>query len=101
MRPHTGKKIVDLLRIGVAEVNPMQVWAGHTRVAASASRLRLNRATTARGLSLHPVSRALRERLAMAGPDAPGGGTVQILGRLGYGPDVDPTPCWRLDDELI
>ena len=27
---------------------------------------------------------------------APGGGTVQMLARIGYGPEVPPSPRWRL-----
>lgn len=69
--------------------------------------LRLNLTTTALGLSLHPVSQALQEFPEMAPHHtrahellAPNGGTVQMLGRLGYGPDVAQTPRWPLEARL-
>jgi hypothetical protein len=66
--------------------------------------LRLNLATTGLGLSLHPVSQALQEYPEMA-PHyarahellAPAGHTVQMLGRLGYGPETARTPRWPLE----
>lgn len=70
--------------------------------------LRLNLMTTAMGLSLHPVSQALQEYPEMA-PHydiahallAPIGHTVQMLGRLGYGPAIPRTPRWPLEAKLI
>lgn len=69
--------------------------------------MRLNLATTARGLALHPVSQALQEYPEMASAYArahsllaPQGGTVQMLGRLGYGPAVLPSPRWPLETRL-
>jgi hypothetical protein len=69
--------------------------------------LRLNLATTGLGLALHPVSQALQEFPEMAGPYARAhdllaepGETVQMLGRLGYGPTVPPTPRWPLETRL-
>lgn len=69
--------------------------------------VRLNLTTTALGLSLHPVSQALQEFPEMAphyeaahGLLAPNGGTVQMLGRLGYGPTVPATPRWPLESRL-
>ena len=69
--------------------------------------LRLNLATTGRGLALHPVSQALQEYPEMDDAYArahnllaPGGGTVQMLGRLGYGPAVPPSPRWPLEAKL-
>ncbi len=69
--------------------------------------LRLNLTTTALGLSLHPVSQALQEYPEMrayydaahAMLAAPGE-TVQMLGRLGYGPEVPVTPRWPLEAKL-
>jgi hypothetical protein len=70
--------------------------------------LRLNLATTARGMALHPVSQCLQEFPEMAGPYArahgllaPPGHTVQMLGRLGYGPSVPRTPRWPLQSRLL
>lgn len=84
--------------------------AGNTRadqIAVGRAWLRLNLDATARGLALQPVSQALQEFPEMAGPRAtahallaPNGGTVQMLGRLGYGPDVAQTPRWPLETRL-
>ena len=70
--------------------------------------LRLNLATTANGLSLHPVSQALQEYPEMsehykAAHDllAETGQTVQMLGRVGYGPDIPRTPRWPLEAKLV
>lgn len=69
--------------------------------------MRLNLATTGMGLALHPVSQALQEYAEMAEAHAhvhallaPEGGTVQMLGRLGYGPTVGPSPRWPLEARL-
>ncbi|MGB3246284.1 MAG: hypothetical protein WBB25_17250 [Sulfitobacter sp.] len=70
--------------------------------------LRLNLKATALGLSLHPVSQALQEYPEMAHYYAsaqrllaPDGHTVQMLGRLGYGPRTPRTPRWPLEEKLI
>lgn len=86
------------------------VTAANDRIAqigAGRDWMRLNLATTARGLALHPVSQALQEYPEMAGLYArahrllaPEGGTVQMLGRLGYGPAVPPAPRWPLEARL-
>lgn len=85
---------------------PAMVWitspgSGHAAAfAAGQAWLRLNLAATAAGLSLQPVSQALQEYPAMAPHYAAvqarlgEGGTVQMLGRLGYAPPVPPTPRW-------
>jgi hypothetical protein len=70
--------------------------------------LRLNLTTTGMGLSLHPVSQALQEYPEMT-PHydqahallAPEGQTVQMLGRVGYGPVIPRTPRWPLEAKLI
>lgn len=70
--------------------------------------LRLNLETTGLGLALHPVSQALQEFEEMkphyqrahellANP----GETVQMLGRLGYGPKTPPTPRWPLETRIM
>lgn len=84
---------------------------GNTRedqIAAGRAWLRLNLTTTALGLSLHPVSQALQEYPEMAeshakahGLLAKAGETVQMLGRLGYGPKVPPSPRWPLEAKVI
>ncbi|MBV1897300.1 MAG: twin-arginine translocation pathway signal protein [Rhodobacteraceae bacterium] len=69
--------------------------------------LRLNLATTQMGLSLHPVSQCLQEYPEMADQYAQvhdllaaPGQTVQMLGRLGYGPKTAPSPRWPLETRL-
>lgn len=77
------------------------------QIAAGRQWMRLNLTTTARGLALHPVSQALQEFPEMAGPYARAhallaapGETVQMLGRLGYGPQTPRTPRWPLETRL-
>lgn len=79
----------------------------HHQIDAGRRWLRLNLTTTAEGLSLHPVSQALQEYPEMAEQRARAhsmlarpGETVQMLGRLGYGPAVDPTPRWPLETRI-
>jgi hypothetical protein len=69
--------------------------------------LRLNLACTARGLALHPVSQCLQEYPEMAPHYAAAhrllakpGETVQMLGRVGYGPAAPRTPRWPLETRL-
>jgi hypothetical protein len=69
--------------------------------------LRLNLAATALGLAVHPISQALQEfpavgepRRAMQALLAPTGGTLQMLGRLGYAGPVPPTPRWRAETRI-
>ncbi len=69
--------------------------------------LRINLAATAEGLGIHPLSQALQEYPEMAplfaeahrALDA-GDGRVQMLGRLGYGPKVPPSPRWPLETRM-
>jgi hypothetical protein len=88
------------------EATPAFVWTsspGDSWAEALASGrdwLRINLAATGLGLSVHPVSQALQEFPEMAEHYAEAqamlgqGGLVQMLGRLGYGPAVPPTPRW-------
>ncbi|MEM8703575.1 MAG: twin-arginine translocation pathway signal protein [Pseudomonadota bacterium] len=70
--------------------------------------LRLNLETTRLGLALHPVSQALQEFEEMR-PHyrkahellAKSGETVQMLGRLGYGPATPPSPRWPLETRIM
>ncbi|MEM6464949.1 MAG: twin-arginine translocation pathway signal protein [Pseudomonadota bacterium] len=93
---------------------PAYVWLtspGNSRVdqiAAGRSWLRVNLTTTALGLSLHPVSQCLQEYPEMAPHYATAhsllaqpGETVQMLGRVGYGPEVPITPRWPVEAKLI
>ncbi len=70
--------------------------------------LRLNLTATQLGLAIHPVSQALQEFPEMAEHYATAhallardGETVQMLGRLGYGPATGPSPRWPLETRLI
>lgn len=79
-----------------------------SQIAAGAAWLRLNLKTTELGLALHPVSQALQEYDEMATLYqrshellAKDGETVQMLGRLGYGPSIEPTPRWSLEAKLL
>ncbi len=69
--------------------------------------LRLNLMATRLGLALHPVSQALQEYPEMAAHYksahdmlAQPGHTVQMLGRLGFGPKVQETPRWPLETRI-
>lgn len=69
--------------------------------------LLLNLATTAAGMALRPVSQALQEFPEMSehyrdahAMLAPGGGTVQMLGLLGYASQTPRTPRWPLDTKI-
>ncbi|WP_298838912.1 twin-arginine translocation pathway signal protein [uncultured Roseobacter sp.] len=85
--------------------------AGNTRadqVRAGREWLRLNLRCTALGLALHPVSQCLQEFPEMAEQYtrihdllAEEGETVQMLGRLGYGPEVAQSPRWPLEAKLL
>lgn len=70
--------------------------------------VRLNLAATAIGLGVQPMSQALQEFLEMSALYdrahdmlAPDGGVVQMLGRLGYGPDVAQSPRWSLESKIL
>ena len=70
--------------------------------------VRLNLAVSPVGLSLHPVLQALQEFPEMSDPHAAAhallardGETVQMLGRLGYGPETPRTPRWPLESRPI
>ena len=66
--------------------------------------LRVNLACTAEGLGFQPLSQALQEYPEMADHFAqaharlaPDGGTVQMLARIGYGPEVAVSPRWPIE----
>lgn len=70
--------------------------------------VRTNLATTGLGVSLHPMSQALQEYPEMKSIYdetqkllAPDGGTVQMLGRLGYAARVAPSPRWPIEAKII
>ncbi|MEO0545149.1 MAG: twin-arginine translocation pathway signal protein [Pseudomonadota bacterium] len=74
---------------------------------AGARWLRLNLDATARGIAIRPVSQALQEyQEVRENYDAihaafGNGGTVQMLGLLGYGTQTPRTPRWALETRLI
>lgn len=75
---------------------------------AGADWMRLHLAATEAGIDLQPLSQALQEYPEMALPYrdiherlAPEGGTVQMLARIGYGPEIGPSPRWPLETRLI
>ena len=75
-------------------------------LAAGADWLRVNLAATAAGLAFQPLNQALQEFPEMKRlydevhrRIAPGGGTVQMLARIGYCADViPPSPRWPLSN---
>lgn len=80
----------------------------HNQIEAGRRWLRLHLKVTEGGLGLHPVSQALQEYPEMAAHYetvhdmlATQGETVQMLGRLGYGPDAPRTPRWALETRML
>lgn len=86
------------------------VTPGNSRreqIAAGADWLRVNLACTAEGLGFQPLSQALQEYPEMTELYdtthrrlAPEGGTVQMLARIGYGPDVSVSPRWPIEAKI-
>lgn len=86
------------------------VTPGNSRrdqIAAGADWLRVNLACTAEGLGFQPLSQALQEYPEMTEMYdeaqqrlAPAGGTVQMLARIGYGPDVAVSPRWPIEAKI-
>ncbi|WP_244611082.1 twin-arginine translocation pathway signal protein [Ensifer sp. M14] len=90
------------------------IWlttSGNSRVeqiAAGRDWARINLTATALGTGLQPLSQALQEFPEMDEHYrqvhkmlSPEGGTVQMLGRLGYAGTVEPSPRWPLDAKII
>ena len=87
------------------------VTEGNSRpdqIATGADWLRVNLAATAAGVAVQPLSQALQEypEMAVLHRDlharlAPRGGTVQMLARIGYGPEVAPSPRWPLEAKIL
>lgn len=81
---------------------PSQIAAGRTYV-------RMNLESARLGLGFHPVSQALQEFPEMAKAyatmnatlSASGNQRIQMLVRLGYGKEINPTPRWPLESKLI
>lgn len=87
------------------------VTEGNSRpdqIATGADWLRVNLAATAAGVAFQPLSQALQEYSEMAALYrdlharlAPQGGTVQMLARIGFGPEVAPSPRWPLEAKIL
>lgn len=88
-----------------------QVTPGNSRVdqiKAGQDWVRMNLAATAEGVGVQPLSQGLQEYPEMEEiyqtlheTLAPGGGTVQMWCRLGYGPQVAVSPRWPLEKKLL
>lgn len=95
----SGMAYVWLLSVGNSRLE---------QLAAGRDWLRVHLAATELGLGLQPVSQALQEFDEMRENfieaherlGAPPGGRVQMLGRLGYGPAVGPSPRWPLETRI-
>jgi hypothetical protein len=90
----------------VWQVTPTNTRADQIR--AGQDWVRINLAGTALGIGMQPLSQALQEFPEMSALYdrvhrmlAPGGGTVQMWARLGYGPTVGPSPRWPLDAKIV
>lgn len=78
------------------------------QVAAGRRWMRLSLAVAGLGLALHPVSQALQEYRELSVHRrrahellAERGHAVQMLGRLGFGPAVEPAPRWPVEKRLL
>jgi hypothetical protein len=104
---------LDLVR-DTARTGMGYVWlttGGNTRVdqiTAGRDWVRLNLVTSALGLGVQPMSQALQEFPEMANLYrqahemlAPEGGTVQMLGRLGYGKTANQSPRWPIESKIL
>lgn len=106
------KQGFDMMQQGLSATPAYAVVTskGNTRldqVNAGRDWVRLHLAATGLGLSMQPVSQSLQEYPEMAahyaqvhemlaGPNE----TVQMLGRLGYGPAIDASPRWPLETRI-
>ncbi len=94
---------------------PSLIWittVGNSRadqLEAGRQYVRANLQATALGLGMHPMSQSLQEyaevqpmfRKVHKLTGAQTGERVQMLARVGYGPETGPTPRWPLDTHLI
>jgi hypothetical protein len=79
-----------------------------SQIAAGRDWVRVNLAATGMGLGVQPMSQALQEYPEMAELYAklhemlaPSGGTVQMLGRLGYGQTPIQSPRWPIESKIL
>lgn len=80
-----------------------------SQLEAGAAWVRMNLKATELGVGMHPLSQALQEysemdrhyahlheKLAVDDPSR-----IQMFGRLGYGPETDPSPRWPIETRII
>ncbi|MBV1868885.1 MAG: twin-arginine translocation pathway signal protein [Marinosulfonomonas sp.] len=106
------KQARDMIQKAMNATNAYSVITstGNTRVDqinAGRDWIRFHLAATGLGLSVQPVSQALQEYPEMSAHYAQvheflaaPGETVQMLGRLGYGPAIDASPRWSLETRI-
>ena len=105
---------VDMLRRTYGSI-PALIWIttpGNSRfdqLEAGRQYVRANLQATALGLGMHPMSQSLQEyrqvqpmyRRVHELLGASGDARVQMLARVGYGPETAPTPRWPLETHII
>lgn len=106
------RQALDMIKTAMDATNAYAVITskGNTRVDqinAGRDWIRLQLAATGHGLAMQPVSQSLQEYPEMAAHYrqvheflAEPGETVQMLGRLGYGPAIDASPRWPLETRI-
>ncbi len=90
----------------------MVVTADNSRVSqldAGRTWMRVNLTATQQGVAIHPLSQALQEYYEMAKiydefhrelhVDAPA--RVQMFARIGYGPEIGPSPRWKVEKSIV
>ena len=108
------QQAIDMFKpiLASAQGHVWLITPGNSRaeqIAAGRRWVRMNLQAQALGIAIHPLSQALQEGKAMAGPyaqvharlGATGGAVVQMLGRIGYAPFPEPTPRWPLKSHLV
>ncbi len=101
-RPITGSAMAYLWVATTGNRRADQLEAGRAY-------LRLNLKATELGLGIHPLSQAVQEYPEMAAIrdeldqklGLPAEARVQMLARLGYGPEVAPSPRWDLETRMV
>lgn len=106
------KQALDMIQKAMNATNAYGVVTskGNTRIDqinAGRDWMRLHLAATGHGLAMQPVSQSLQEYPEMTAHYAQvhellaePGETVQMLGRLGYGPSIDASPRWPLETRI-
>ncbi len=107
---HSGGVDAVVANTQTAMGHVWMITQGNTRrdqIAAGADWLRVNLACTAEGIAFQPLSQLLQEYPEMSALFeethqrlAPDGGTVQMLARIGYGPDIPVSPRWPVEAKI-